>query len=265
MAARFSIVPLVPIAATGFRASDVARRAASARGRSGRRSALRSAGLTGSAVDVLGGHAGRAELAALQQRGLGGVADDELDAAAADVDDEVGLGAQVDRVADAEVDQPGLVAGADDADAQCPARAGMRSRKSPPLSASRTALVATATIFSHLRLRARLLEAARASRRRGPSPRAVRRLRREADPPEADHLLHPPEGGDRRRRRRPGRRPCAGCWTRRRSRRCGSRFGRRRWPAPRRPRGRRAWRGVCGRAGRSEPCWSLRPSALVRD
>ena len=45
-----------------------------------------------------------------------GVAADELDGSAADVDDEVGLALKVYRVADGQVDQPGLLAGGDDLD-----------------------------------------------------------------------------------------------------------------------------------------------------
>ena len=56
--------------------------------------------------DVSGGHARRAELAAFEYRRAFLVADDELDAPAADVDDQVRLILQFHRVSHGQVNQP---------------------------------------------------------------------------------------------------------------------------------------------------------------
>ena len=58
-----------------------------------------------------------ADLEALPEGHLRGGAERDLDAAAADVDDDAGRGADVDAVAGGQVDQPGFFGAGDDPDA----------------------------------------------------------------------------------------------------------------------------------------------------
>ncbi len=69
-------------------------------------------------MDELLGEAAGAELAALEEEGLGGGGDDELGGAAADIDDEGRLIAEVDGLADRKVDEAGFLLGVDDLDGQ---------------------------------------------------------------------------------------------------------------------------------------------------
>ena len=72
----------------------------------------------GSAAEEALAQAGDADLVALQRHRLAALDEDELDAAAADVDDQRRLAAQVDGVAHAEVDEARFLAAGDDLDAQ---------------------------------------------------------------------------------------------------------------------------------------------------
>src|SRR5947209_17278100 len=75
-------------------------------------------GVDGVGFDELGGDACGAELAAFEIDGFDVVADDELDAAATDVEDEMRAAVEIGGMLDALIDQTSFIFAADDADAQ---------------------------------------------------------------------------------------------------------------------------------------------------
>ena len=81
---------------------------------------------------------------------MGGGAERDFDTAAADVDDDRGASADVHAVAGGQMDEPGFFGARDDCESGYRFVAPTSAIKSPPLSASRVALVAEATISSTL-------------------------------------------------------------------------------------------------------------------
>ena len=72
----------------------------------------------GIGLDELCRHPSRAQLAAFEKRRVLVVADDEFHASASDIDHEMRLRPQLNRMPHREVNQPRFIAGADDADMQ---------------------------------------------------------------------------------------------------------------------------------------------------
>ena len=97
-------------------------------------------------VDEALGQADHADLEAARELDLGCRAKRDLDAAAADVDDDGRL-RRIDAVDGGDVDQPRFLGAGDDA-GRMPVLRSMARRNSPPFSASRVALVAAARISS---------------------------------------------------------------------------------------------------------------------